>query len=185
MPGRRARWRRRGSNRRRSAWRSLSLQPRMEPKRARCLAWQQVDGASMARVIPDSGWRWMERRAQRDAQTPANQGIAVPDRERLGEPHWALQAGGRRFDPGTLHQTCSLRTAAETKRRFSSRATTRGATTVLPHAAQKWARVVSLPPPRPSTAARARFRSGRCPREPSRSSPRRRAGPPVRPGPRC
>ena len=44
---------------------------------------------------------------------------------------------------------------------------------------------LSRPPPRRSTAALTRARSGRCPREPSRSSPRLRAGRPAPPGPRC
>jgi hypothetical protein len=43
----------------------------------------------------------------------------------------------------------------------------------------------SRPRPRPSIAAPARSRSGRCLREPSRSSPRPRAARHVPPGPRC
>ena len=52
-------------------------------------------------------------------------------------------------------------------------------------AADRRPEVVSPPPPRPATAARARARSGRCRREPSRSSPRPRAGPPALPGRLC
>jgi hypothetical protein len=44
---------------------------------------------------------------------------------------------------------------------------------------------VSRPRSRPSIAAPTPSRSGRCRREPSRSSPRPRAGRPVQPGPRC
>ena len=108
---------------------------------------------------------------------------------RVGEAIAFHASGGGRWELSGSSDRGARRHASASSARLRPAPGARGASTYrsplarsatsATAAERRAARVVSPPPPRPATAAPARSRSGRCPLEPSRSSPRRRAGPPA------